>query len=537
MESEERQHHAEEAGATNLGVHCSSSSRSIMRPHQQPHKKTASTITTATLGISNNNSSRQSSGNPVKGFPPLPPASKTCCRGTAGNHTTWMDIYYIATWGILGAVLRVYLNRLLGLDCDSETSGDFWQASRICLTATGETSRKGGALFVDLPANVVGSFLMGLLSASTSHPIPWFPARHHLQRHTSWHTGLTTGFCGCFTTCKFVFSLFAPIIELWLTNRFSHTCTVFNTVASWNTQMVIMLDGSQTENGPQVASALFGYAIGIMTAIAAFLWGRVVAQMWRNSTDSKQQSASDYRTPTFDEDDEEQPNSQHGGRSPPRSERRSKVMVLGDAEAASAPEPVVAYPPETTSPPVEQHSDVTGVHGDAAHRSEDINDDDTTVPEMHMGGSILLFSTLLIVIGLILGFGYGDYVFYRRMWMTCFCTPFGAILRHELKYWLPASTKSIQWGTWTANVVGAMVSIFLQAVMVRYLAADQAETYLGCFLWALKVGFAGSLSTVSTLVKELVSLERLVDRHVYGIVTLLISMGVGLAIYSPIVRS
>lgn len=132
------------------------------------------------------------------------PINRECCAVTQG--VSWNDIYYIAAFGIFGAVLRVYIGRIFGGDCETETNeiGDFWEASDICITANGLTDRRGGALFIDLPGNFVGSFLMGLLSASTAQPIPWFPKDHHLQRHTSWHKGLTTGFCGCLTTCKFL---------------------------------------------------------------------------------------------------------------------------------------------------------------------------------------------------------------------------------------------------------------------------------------------------------------------------------------------
>lgn len=123
------------------------------------------------------------------------------CLGGCFQNVAWDDVFYIATWGVFGAVTRIYVDRLFGMDCETDPD-DFWRAQNVCITATGLTERRGGALFVDLPANVLGSFLMGLLSASSEHVIPWFPRHHHLQRQTSWHKGLTTGFCGCLTTCK-----------------------------------------------------------------------------------------------------------------------------------------------------------------------------------------------------------------------------------------------------------------------------------------------------------------------------------------------
>eukprot|EP00977_Amphora_coffeiformis_P005833 scaffold1225_cov164-Amphora_coffeaeformis.AAC.9 len=288
-----------------------------------------------------------------------------------------------------------------------------------------------------------------------------------------------------------------------------------------------MLDGTYAENGSQILSALLGYTLGLFTAVAAFLWGRVVARMWQNKKESNNHRPG-LHTPTFDnedeEDDEEQP-----------SEKKSKVMT--DAEMSSAMDQI------TSASPADARENQTPVliveaSDDPSVAMESMGDQSTFLHSM--GGNILWFTTVMCVVVLFLLFAYGDvnghYYFYRRMWMTCLFTPVGAVLRSQLKQWLP-STHSVQWGTFTANILGAMVSILLEVVLARYLPADQVDSWLGTFLWALKVGFAGSLSTVSTFVKELVGMERLLDRHVYGIVTMLVAMSVGLAIYSPLVRA
>lgn len=310
--------------------------------------------------------------------------------------------------------------------------------------------------------------------------------------------------------------------------------------------MVVMLDGTQTENGSQIAAALGGYAIGILTAVAAYLWGRVVSRMWRN----KAAGLSTARTFDEDDDDDEQPSGD-------LKLRQGNVQILSEKEVSSSPEPVSCSSDhqenspddeESHLPSPEFQSDDQSLEDDdyAEHQiggdDNDDDDDDTNTDAsfMHMGGSIMTFATLFVVVTVMMVFGYldvtTDYIFYRRMWLTCLCTPFGAILRNQLKQWFPAS-KSIQWGTWTANIAGAVMSISLQAAMVRLLAADQEETFVGATLWALKVGFAGSLSTVSTFVKELISLERLLDRHLYAVATLFVSMSLSMAIYMPIVRS
>ena len=334
---------------------------------------------------------------------------------------------------------------------------------------------------------------------------------------------------------------------------------ILSTVASWNTQMVAMMDGTYAERGSQVGLALAGYITGLLAATAAFVCGRALAQRWSNRKESSpqrrrhQQSHSTTTpgvspTPTFDECDEEQPcdnnnnnNMRQGSMSLdqqlefpkdeecPSSGNSHDVEQLGDEEHESINRKAT---PQT-------HDDEDGDSIQSLSSNQDEEESNGQGPFMQMNGSILAFSSFLVVMALILGFAYGDvsgYLFYRRLWMTCLCTPVGAVLRSQLKQWLPANAKkSLQYGTLTANVLGAALSILLEVVLVRYLADDD-DSWLAVFVWACKVGFAGSLSTVSTLVKELVGLETQHDRISYGVVTLVTAMSVGLAIYSPLVR-
>lgn len=122
----------------------------------------------------------------------------------------YLHIVYISVFAIFGAVLRSYMGRFFGLDCEQAQSGNAVQdfmtplSERICVTNSGKTNQTGGALFVDLPANILGSFLMGLLSPKdpNDHPIVWFRKDHPLQKHNVFHAALKVGFCGSLTTCK-----------------------------------------------------------------------------------------------------------------------------------------------------------------------------------------------------------------------------------------------------------------------------------------------------------------------------------------------
>lgn len=116
------------------------------------------------------------------------------------------QIAYLSVFAIFGSVVRSYMARFWGLDCEygeiNDSVAPLFQ--RICVTNTGKTLQTGGALFTDLPSNMLGSFLVGALSpvAGSGHTLPWFHENHHLQNNQAFHDALKIGFCGCLTTCK-----------------------------------------------------------------------------------------------------------------------------------------------------------------------------------------------------------------------------------------------------------------------------------------------------------------------------------------------
>eukprot|EP00878_Enallax_costatus_P033913 GHUV01037496.1.p1 GENE.GHUV01037496.1~~GHUV01037496.1.p1 ORF type:complete len:488 (+),score=100.34 GHUV01037496.1:242-1705(+) len=170
--------------------------------------------------------------------------------------TTKHHLLHLVAWAQIGVILRVYLGLLFGSAC-----GQLGWAP--CVTSPG--TRNGGAVFTDLPANVLGSFLMGLfvssdvLSSSLKHtltveaPLAMAPVNSPLQAHLPFQVGLRTGLCGSLTT-----------------------------FASWNLQMVIMLVGGrpiQTVDGPQWVDGIAGLIVGTLCAMAALVAGQHMALM------------------------------------------------------------------------------------------------------------------------------------------------------------------------------------------------------------------------------------------------------------------
>lgn len=142
--------------------------------------------------------------------------------------TGWdlLHVVYLSLFTTVGVTMRAFMGRFFGGDCESNAMGhtidDFlWPVShKICITANGRTEQYGGALFIDLPANMFGSFIMGYY---TGHSVDW-PAMpclshdHPLQEEKGLHVGLKTALCGSLTT-----------------------------FSSWNSQMVLMMDGTASK--------------------------------------------------------------------------------------------------------------------------------------------------------------------------------------------------------------------------------------------------------------------------------------------------
>ncbi|KAG7341572.1 CrcB-like protein, Camphor resistance CrcB [Nitzschia inconspicua] len=388
-------------------------------------------------------------------------------------------ILYISTSAILGSTARVYLARIFGADCEKvRLVNDFLASSYICVTNSGRTMQTGGALFYDFPANVLGSFVMGLITPSPSDNrsrFPWMHRDHPLQRDDVLHASLGTGFCGCLTT-----------------------------FASWNAQMVYMLDGSYCELGSQVFSVMFGYMIGLMGATCGFLFGRQCGLWMHNFRNAGEHDQDDH--PKEGEDEE----------------------LLEENTAALYREP--------------------STH----HGIELVDDDEVKLkPVPNHLHKIPLF---LLAFGLLVAFLFGnfeqDIQFYRGMTILWFVAPFGSLLRWRLSRFnltegkvlcfdLP---KWVPWGTFMTNMIAASVSACLTGIFDRYYSTvDPLESNwtLG-LIFALISGFSGSLSTVSTMIKESVLLsEQYVGSakaQFYAVGTCLCGMLLGLAIYSTTVR-
>eukprot|EP00751_Fragilariopsis_kerguelensis_P017622 CAMPEP_0170837686 /NCGR_PEP_ID=MMETSP0734-20130129/2889_1 /TAXON_ID=186038 /ORGANISM="Fragilariopsis kerguelensis, Strain L26-C5" /LENGTH=870 /DNA_ID=CAMNT_0011204869 /DNA_START=105 /DNA_END=2714 /DNA_ORIENTATION=+ len=165
---------------------------------------------------------------------------------------------YLSIAAIIGTLLRLILAQLFGQACSNPGSiGYIKDSSVLCVTSNGETTQNEGIIFADLPANLLGSFIMGLLQDGNSlglainMPIAFVKPTNIFQSYDIWHLALRTGFCGSLTT-----------------------------FSAWNSEMVVLLVGNHEampNRESMIWKALFGYIIGMETAIGSYVFGRTVA--------------------------------------------------------------------------------------------------------------------------------------------------------------------------------------------------------------------------------------------------------------------
>lgn len=409
---------------------------------------------------------------------------------------------YLYSFAILGTTLRLFVGRLFGSDCEFPgIVEDFLTplSQSICVTSSGKTLQHGGGLFTDLPSNMLGSFIMGLVSSfypeggRYGSKFPWLQKQHPLQRHDGIHNAIKTGLCGSLTT-----------------------------FSSWNTQMVAMMDGTHTELGPQVVSAFFGYVIGMACAAWAFTAGGRVHEWlydWRNGIQEDHEIEKPSSSSSVHEDEEAAP--------PTSWDSEESSPRISTVEADELPRPQAQLPPRLRS----------------------LNDtmEGSTCVAVYMHTLIPLFITLLVLVAYGLTVTESNAQFYRELCACALLTPIGVHLRWKLSVlngkglgsnhsyaWLP-------WGTLTGNLLAVVVSVFMHALQMMYIVrGDGGDPYILALMVGVKTGAAGALSTVSSFAKETVNLAALHPTHakayLYSAGTITASMLLGLAIYSPMMR-
>jgi len=181
---------------------------------------------------------------------------------------------YVSLFAQAGAAARIFIGELFAGNCtrrDPEGSLSWIP----CVASSGVDESYGGALFKDLPANMLGCFVIGILTSTgalnslfpslNAPELPMAavaPHRELVQKNSSLQLGLRTGFCGSLTT-----------------------------FASWKLQMVQMLvAGTGAYYHSQWLGVGLALILGTMAALASLVVGQHVALgllKWRETRSNK----------------------------------------------------------------------------------------------------------------------------------------------------------------------------------------------------------------------------------------------------------
>ncbi|OEU15999.1 hypothetical protein FRACYDRAFT_240698 [Fragilariopsis cylindrus CCMP1102] len=536
---------------------------------------------------------------------------------TSQRRKVFVQACYLGIGAIFGTLLRLILAQLFGQACSNPgTIGYINDEAVLCVTSNGETTQNEGIIFADLPANLLGSFIMGLLQDGTSlglainMPIAFVKPTNIFQSYDIWHLALKTGFCGSLTT-----------------------------FSAWNSEMVILLVGNHTggmSNRPSMVwKALFGYVIGIETAIGSYVFGRTVAwwfHRWMNPQLAYEQREMNIREkkhgivinrtlPILErqylhgllENNSNNNNDSSNINNNGSNDASNSLSASASSSYALSPtstltqeeiEPLYRWRESTliarrvesgdeinrklveleTSLIVRKES-ITHEQLDTAlyydwdidalqnwltkrnkyYNHQDINESSSSLPINIINSAgisktmseddtvwyaapvafMLLMSCLIILINLMMYWdGKTSYdITYRTMAYSMLFAPPGALLRWKLSGWngqlgspLIPIPRLVRWkwlpvGTLAANVLGAMISISMIGWEYNITAAGSRSGFTSSSFWgiatirAIKIGFSGCLSTVSTFVSEVHKLTQIrQDRgYKYILITLVLS--------------
>ena len=374
-------------------------------------------------------------------------------------------------------------------------------------------------------------------------PVAWASPSSFFQKWDIIHTAIKTGFCGSLTT-----------------------------FSSWNSEMVVMTFGTgDISKTSQIVSAFFGYVIGMETALGSFVLGKTIAifiHRWQSPKDAEEMDSYvtkstqgvyiNHFIPEFERrylpelEVEHEYHTVTGveyldrWRDSTREARRvgnERLSILIEIETAML-----------------IHEQPFSAHAEKAAR--DANWDLEALAEwvkynprpqppakcpsktsglFTVTVSALLFGAiaLALILGLIFVNGDNAYqVTYRTMIYSACFAPFGALLRWQLSAlngkipdwsWIPV-------GTLICNVSGSVISIMTIAFELRN---GGTGFWLDGTLRAIRVGFSGCLTTVSTFVSEVNKLMKSKPMHyrayLYILMSLVTSGLLASAVYALIV--
>ena len=452
---------------------------------------------------------------------------------------------YISIGAIFGALLRMIIAQLFGEACRNPgTVGWLSAAAPLCVTADGTTTQQGGIVFADLPSNLLGSFLMGLfqdsivLGLAVPMAVAWLSPFHPFQNANVLHTAFKTGFCGSLTT-----------FSSWNSEM-----------------VVMIFSTGDRSRHTQLWSALFGYIIGMETSLGSFACGCSLARRLHRSVNpvlAAEKEANREKIAQGVHLNKDLPDFERRflpGLKMEGVEGSAELYPLhhidalvrwrdSTVEARRVGNPLLPalievenallvlhrrIPPEAESIARAEGWEVDSLIEYASSKDADlghlpsvssatslggganVNDgDEPRYLDLRLVATVLSALMLLLLLGLVLiQEESATAATNRTMIYGMLFAPTGALLRWHLSRWngkcdfLSQDWRWLPVGTLFANVFGSALSITMVALEYRIDTGLNLMDIMITDFWgvgtirAIKVGFAGCLTTVSTFVAE-----------------------------------
>ncbi|KAI8111834.1 hypothetical protein M9435_004332 [Picochlorum sp. BPE23] len=360
-------------------------------------------------------------------------------------------VIHLSVWAEVGVITRAYLQKFFVLGCGGTSWGP-------CLA--------GGVYFEVLPPNILGSFIIGMVATSSmvgldeDKSIVFLGRNHPWQSNIPLQTGVRTGLCGSITT-----------------------------FSSWMLEvMTTCLDGNQWLTG------IGQMVVGFSCAVVAFALGTQVAVLLHHHF-----SAS----PIEDEKIaylEKEADYMFGLSS------RESVGLSRELEEVEPDVPEIGRlsQSERRQSDYQRYRSQEYVHNDEEYeKNETVTEKKKTVWNAHAIDHCAAVLLVALTLGSCFGVAYETrHTWIRTIWLSIIFAPFGCILRwllSKLNYKLANDWEWLPIGTLAANWTGAVLDFVLQSVLIRV-----APGYWGSLIInAIETGFCGCLTTVSTLVAEI----------------------------------
>jgi len=449
-----------------------------------------------------------------------------------------IETMYMSIFAVFGCFLRIFLAQLFGEECKNPGTVGWLKAGQpLCVTADGDTTVEDGIIFADLPANLLGSFIMGLMQPSTVLDLPkpmavaWLSHKHPFQSWGVIHLAVRTGFCGSLTT-----------------------------FSSWNSEMVVMMMGVAQNTGSRVFRGLLGYLIGIETALASYILGKNIASYLHSVVNPELRveaeetrkmkergvfinsvlpdferrflSNFDMREYGVNSDLYPRPDVLERWRRSTELNRRvgnDQLVLLTHIEYQA----IVlgeSLEKEMIISALELGWDIEGLETWVSSKAKELQKKDTFISNKPFTFCPTLAFFLLVHALLFTGLFHfsrdDEYsITYKTMFYAALMAPTGAVLRWRLSK-LNGSLRSIKWlpvGTLAANVLASIISACMVGLELRLY--DTLGFWTLGSARAIKVGFAGCLSTVSTFITELAAFLKS-DKPVRAYMYIILSLGV-----------